>query len=63
VKVAVKFDGRVFVPQEPVDVTVGTEAVVEIREEPQTSWQQWLDSARPAPVIDLANLDRGDLYP
>ena len=63
-KVLVRFDGKAFVPQEELRLAEGTEGVVSIQgPDGFEELMAWVDARGPLPVIDLANLDRGDLYP
>ena len=65
-KVLVRFDGKAFVPQSPVDMPVGTEVEVEVEVPAKQSFADWMayvERRGPLPIIDLENLDRGDLYP
>ena len=63
-KVLVRYDGKAFVPQEEVRIEKGTEGTVSIADpDGFEELLAWVEARGPLPVIDLANLDRGDLYP
>lgn len=62
--VAVRFDGKTFVPQKELQLAEGVEGTVSVPDQDSfEAWVGWTEKRGPLAYVDLVNLDRGDLYP
>jgi len=62
------YDGKTFVPDEPVDIAPGTEVEVKPRTQDLQQgsdgwWRAFRDFVGKGPRGAVVNFDRGDIYP